>query len=311
MDSKDVRTAAAFGPASLSNLGPGFDTLGICIEGWGDTVTATRKEGHGITVDSNILLPQEPAKNTASWAAHQVLSAVDAGCGVHLYVEKGIPLGSGIGGSAASAAAAAWATNLMLGQPLDKPDLVNAVLEGEAIASDGVRHGDNVLPALFGGMVLTSPSNPADYRLIPLSRSLHLALLLPDLRVFTADARAILPSHVSLRAATENAGDLAFQIHDFITGNYERVGCYMMRDRLVEPVRSAKLPFYAEARARAVAAGAWGCALTGSGPAMFALAPDECTARAVAVAMVAAAVAAGIAASGFVTASDMEGVRTV
>jgi len=284
--------------------------LGLCIKGYGDIVTATLSVTPGVSVRSNIPLPQETEKNTAARAALQVLETVEADCGVFLDIEKGIPLGSGIGGSAASAAAGAWAVNVALGHPLDKTELVAAVLEGEAAASGGY-HGDNALPALFGGLVLTSPVKPADYRLIALNRSLFIALLLPQITVLTAEARSILPESVPLRTAVENAGDLAFMIHALATGAYERVADYMMRDRLVEPARGAQFPFYEDVRTSAIAAGAWACAITGSGPAMFALAPSEKTAQAVAKAMITAASQASVEAVGKVTTPDLEGVRTL
>ena len=311
MGGRGVVTAAAFGPASMSNLGPGFDTLGICIRGYGDTVTATITAAPEVSVQSSIPLPSDPGRNSAARAAQLVLQAAGADCSVHLEIDKGIPLGSGIGGSAASAVAGAWATNLVLGSPLEKSNLVEAVLEGEAVASGGARHGDNALPALFGGMVLTSPRDAADYRLIPLCRPLYVALLLPKLAILTAPARDILPEQVSLRSAVENASDLAFLMHGIAAGDYEEMGVYMMRDRLVEPVRSKLLPFYDQARARALAAGAWACAITGSGPAMFALAPSRPVAEAAAAAMVHAATAAGTHATGVVTEPDLEGVRAV
>ncbi|MEM0963107.1 MAG: homoserine kinase, partial [Bacteroidota bacterium] len=145
-------TATAFGPASLSNLGPGFDTLGLCITGPGDRVTATRTETAGVTVSGPAFLPTDPARNTAGRAAAWVLSSSGAEGGLALTIEKGIPLGSGIGGSSASAVAGAWAANVALGSPFAKADLVEAVLDGESAAS-GCRHGDNVLPALLGGLV--------------------------------------------------------------------------------------------------------------------------------------------------------------
>ena len=272
-------------------------------------MTAVMSDAPGITVQSSALLPLDAAKNTAARAGQRVLEAIGADCGVHLDIEKGIALGSGIGGSAASAAAGAWAVNMLLGVPLAKHEMVDAVLEGEALASGGEWHGDNVLPALFGGLVLTSPLDPSDYRPVSLLRPLHIALLLPSLTVLTADARDILPARVPFRVAVENASDLAFMIQTLTTGDYETVGVYMMRDRLVEPARSALLPFFEEARAGAMAAGAWAAAITGSGPAMFALAPDGHVARAAADAMVRATAKHGVAAQGVVTTPDFRGVR--
>jgi len=239
-----------------------------------------------------------------------VLEQAAARQGIVLCIRKGIPLGSGIGGSAASAVAGAWAANVLLGRPFGKQALVEAVLEGEAAAS-GSRHGDNVLPALFGGLVLTSPTDPADYRRVALPRALPIALLLPRIEILTAQARAMLPASVPFRQAIHNAADLAFMVDAFHQGDWVTVGRHMMRDRLVEPVRAALVPCYEAVREAAVEAGACGCALTGSGPAMFAIAETPAEAEQALAAMRAACHAAGIEANGLVTKADAEGVRVV
>ncbi len=304
-----VHAVTAWGPASLSNLGPGFDSLGLCIGELGDRVTAIPTSIAGVTVECDMPLPCDSHLNTAGHAAQCVLEAVDADRGIHLSIEKGIPVGSGIGGSAASAAAGAWATNAVLGFPLSKEDLVEAVLAGESVASGGARHGDNALPALLGGMVMTSPTDPADYRLVQLPRPLYLALLLPQLTIKTSEARTMLPEHVPLRAAVENASDLAFMLHALSAGDYESVGKYMMRDRLVEPVRSKRLCCYDAVRTSAVATGAWACVISGSGPAMVSLCKDFIAAQRVLTAMSSAATLAGVQSSGVVTEPDSYGVR--
>ncbi len=305
---------AVFGPASLSNLGPGFDTMGLCIKGFGDVVEAWLTEAPGVQVRQepgtvDVSVPVDPEKNTAARAASEVLKQAAATQGLVLCIRKGIPLGSGIGGSAASAVAGAWAANELLGRPFSKEDLVEAVLEGEALASGGSLHGDNVLPALFGGLVLTSPTRPADYRRIVLPRALPLALVLPRIEILTAQARAILPESVPFRQAIHNAADLAFMIDAFHQGDWASVGRHMMCDRLVEPVRAGLVPCYEAVRTAAVEAGACGCALTGSGPAMFAIAETEAGAEAALTAMLAACHAAGIEATGLVTEADAEGAR--
>lgn len=302
-----------FGPASLSNLGPGYDTLGLCIENMGDVITATLCDEPGVHVlcSGDARLPTDPVRNTAAKAANAVLELAGASMGLALTIRKGIPIGSGIGGSAASATAGAWAANVLLGQPFDRADLVEAVLEGEAVASGGCRHGDNVLPSLFGGLVLTSSVDPADYRCIRLRGAVSIAVVLPQLEIMTADARRLLPPEVPLRNAVENASDLAFLIQAVSVGDWSEAGRYMMRDRLVEPVRAELVPCYHDVRQAALAAGAAGCALTGSGPAMFAIAESPTIAEQALEAMRAACLEAGIEAGGLVTKVSQKGVRTL
>lgn len=311
-------TVTVWGPSSLSNLGPGFDTLGCCIGGFGDRLEAWRVEAPGVhlvPVEERNGTPQprvplHPDQNTASVAAAQVLSEVEADGGLALRIHKQIPLGSGIGGSAASAVAGAYAAARLVAPGWEKEALVEAVLAGEEVAS-GSRHGDNVLPALFGGLVLTDPVDPAHYRRVTLPAPLHVALLLPEVPILTREARDLLPEAVPLPDAVQNAAALAFLIDALKSGDYETVGRCIMRDRLVEPVRAQLVPCYDAVRAAAMDAGALGCALTGSGPAMFALAGDAEGAQLSLEAMLEASRSEGIPAAGRVTQVDPEGVRLI
>lgn len=302
-----------FGPASLSNLGPGFDALGLCIAHLGDHLEACLTDVPGVHLEHlpgpiEWTPPSDPMRNTAVRAAEIVRSALMPDAGILLRLRKGIPLGSGIGGSAASAVAGAWAVNKLFGCPMGKPELVEAVLGGEVEAS-GSRHGDNVLPALFGGLVLVSSTDPTRYRRIGLPGPLHIALVMPQVEILTWQAREMLPRQVALRDAVHNAAELAFLIDAFHHGDWETVGRCIMQDRLVEPVRATLVPCYEAVRQAAMEAGALGCALTGSGPAMFALAASRESAAEVTEAMVTASRAAGVPANGVVTEANPRGVH--
>ncbi|MEM1093641.1 MAG: homoserine kinase [Bacteroidota bacterium] len=304
----------AFGPASLSNLGPGFDTLGLCVSALGDVVRVRPVEQPGVHVTAITgdggTLSKATAQNTAATAALYVLRQADVRHGLELTIGKGIRPGSGIGSSAASAVAGAWAANLALGSPFAKAGLVEAVLRGEAVAS-GSLHGDNVLPALFGGLVLVSATEPTRYRCVQLPRALHLAVILPQVQVLTKEAREMLPDQVSLWDAVHNTSELAFMLDAFHAGDWETIGHAMMQDRLVEPVRARLVPCYPEVKAAALDAGALGCALTGSGPAMYALTDSAAAAEVVLGAMLAASRHAGTPADGLATTVDAEGARRV
>ena len=298
----------AWGPATLSNLGPGFDALGLCVTGRGDRVTARRTDMAGVTVEAAPSLPSD-GRNTAARAATWVLDAAGAEGGVALRVDKGIPLGSGVGGSAASAVAGAWAANEVLGRPFDRPGLVDAVLAGEA--ATGSRHGDNVLPALLGGLVLVSPADPTAYRRLDLPALPPLAVLLPDVRVVTREARAALPSQVPHADAAAQAAELAFLLAALQAGDWEEAGRHLMRDRLAERYRAPLVPVYEAVRRAALEAGAAGCALSGSGPALFALPAPGADAQIILDAMRAASRAGGVEADGWLARVDPVGVRTV
>ena len=303
-------SVTVFGPASLSNLGPGFDALGLCLTGLGDRVTARRTDTPGVTIDPSPPIPTDPDANTAGRAAAHVLRQAGAETGLRLSIEKGIPLGSGVGGSAASAVAGAWAANVVLGRPFSKEDLVGAVLDGEFAAS-GSYHGDNVLPALFGGLVLVSPSDPTAYRRLALPDPPSLAVVVPHVEVLTRQARAVLPETVPHTMASAQAAELAFLLTALQAGEWAEVGAHLMRDRLAEPHRKALVPVYDAVKAAALEAGAAGCALTGSGPALFAVPGDGADVQTILDAMVAASRAGAIDAHGWVADVDSEGVRTL
>jgi len=270
-------TASA--PASLSNLGPGFDALGLAITGAGDRVTATRTDAPGVTVTSITAvdglalpaLPTDAARNTAARAAAHVLRVAGAPGGLALAIEKGIPLGSGIGGSAASAVAGAVAADAALGAGLDASALLAAALDGEAAVS-GAAHADNVAPSLLGGLVLVDAA--ARWRRIQTPTLPPLAVVLPDVTVLTRDARAVLPPSVARADASAQAAGLAFLLDALRAGDWDEAGGRMMTDRLAEPHRARLVPVYDAVRAAALAAGAAGVCLSGSGPAMVALAPS-------------------------------------
>jgi len=308
---RDSRWIRVFGPESLSNLGPGFDAIGLCISGIGDVGEARRSERPGVRVEEirgdGGLLPRDSSRNTASVAAQVVLDELGVREGMVLRIEKQVPFGSGIGGSAASAVEGAWDAKALFGLKLTKEDLVEAVLAGEEIASGG-RHGDNVLPALFGGLVLVSSSDPHRYRRIPLLRPLFISIVVPEVQILTKTAREMLPKQVPLRDAVHNASELAFLVDAFHNGDWEMVGRCIMADRLVEPVRATLVPCYQCVRDAAVEAGAFGCALTGSGPAIFAITDTHDAAEAVRTAMVDASIRQGIPALGLVTEANPDGV---
>lgn len=298
--------STSYAPGSLSNLGPGFDALGLAVSGVGDHVTARRTDTPGVTVeriDGADGLPLDAARNTAARAAAWVLRASGADGGLALVIQKGIPLGSGVGGSAASAVAGAVAANATLGRPFEKTDLIAAALDGEGAAS-GAAHGDNVLPSLMGGLVLVDPADATRWRRIETPPLPPLAVVLPDVRVLTRDARAALPAGVSLPDASAQAAGLAFLLDALRAGDWAEAGRRLMTDRLAEPHRAGLVPDYDAVRRAALDAGAAGVCLSGSGPAMVALAPDH--ADAVLDAM---RHAAGPGARAWIADVDLDGAR--
>lgn len=311
---------SAFAPATVANLGPGFDVLGAALDGPGDTVTAWRAKKPGVRLvevkGDRGRLPLDAERNTASVAAAFVLeSAIAAGratarTGIELALEKGLPLASGLGSSAASAAAGAKAAALLLGESR-KRVLLEAVLRGEN-AADGSWHGDNGFASILGGLVLVPSSDPADFVTpvsLPVPPGLRLVLVHPDAELETKDARRVLPREVPLSEATRQAAALGALVDALHRGDLAAAGAWMRGDRIAEPRRRALVPGWDEVTAAMKKAGAHGWTLAGAGPTILALSEDGPAAARIAKAAAKAFRALGVEADAGVHAVSPRGAR--
>jgi homoserine kinase len=283
------RLVTAFAPATVSNVACGFDVLGFPMEEPGDCVTA-RLTASGVTIDEIIgdggRLPREASRNTAGVAARAVLDAAGDRRGVALTIRKGLPLSSGLGGSAASAAAAVVAVNALIGGQASVDTLVRCALIGEGLGAGGA-HPDNIAPAICGGFVLVRHPNPPDIVRLPVPAGLTAVVVHPDLEIETARARALLGSTVPLADAVQQWANLGALVHGLHTSDFELIA-RALEDSIAEPRRASLVPGLAVIKRAAVRAGALGCSLSGSGPSMFALCRDRSSADQVASAMTAA-----------------------
>jgi aspartate kinase len=307
--------ARAFAPGSCSNLGAGFDLLGLALAGCGDTVTARRVprpgvrlagirgDGGGLTLDA--------AANSAGVAAAAVLRAAGLDpreIGVELELEKGTPIASGLGSSAASAAAAAAAVNALLGAPLAPLELVGVCLEAETAVSG--RHADNAAAAVLGGLVLVRSLEPLEVVRLPVPRGLWIALATPDFPLPTRQSRAALPACVSLAervAAAADVGAFVAACHAGDLGLLARA----VRDDEVARARTALIPGGDAALGAARRSGALAASVAGAGPSLFAFAHSAAAARRAGDAMAAAFAAAGLRAAVRVSPGDCPGARAV
>ena len=239
----------------------------------------------GISGDSG-RLPRDAAKNTAGVAAQALLTQVGERRGVVLTIRKGLPLSSGLGGSAASAVAAVVAVDGLLGArtPLDR--LMACAFQGELIGA-GSAHGDNIGPAVYGGFVLVRVANPPDVIRLPVPPGLTAVVVHPDLEIETAKARELLGTTVPLADAIQQWANLGALVDALHRGDFDQLS-RSLEDSIAEPRRAPLVPGLAAIKRAAVEAGALGCSLSGSGPSLFALSRDEASARAVADAMTAA-----------------------
>ena len=288
--------------------------MGMAVAAWGDLVTAEVDGADGMSIsyaEKSVWKDEtDPESNTASRAARAVLETIDVRCGLSITIEKRMKAGSGLGSSAASAVAAAVAVNHLFGSPLTRQQLIESALAGEAVAS-GSAHGDNVIPCLMGGLVLTDAFGSLRHERIPLGTDLALALVVPDMEVLTQDARRLLPDAVPLSDAYGTASRLAMLALAFGRGDWKQAGELMMSDLIVEPARAELLPFFADVREAALTSGAFGCAISGSGPTMLALSDDVESAQVIAGRMGEAVRSAGFEAIVLAARPEMNGARVI
>jgi homoserine kinase len=278
--------ATAFAPASVGNVAIGFDILGFAIDTLGDRVTVSRRDAPGVEVTAvrgvAAELPREPGENTAGRALLALQEALALPFGFRVEIDKGIPLGSGLGGSAASAVGAVVAANALLPRPVSRLELLQFAMTGEAVAS-GARHADNIAPALFGGLALTVGIDHPRVKLIPVPAAIRAVIVHPHMFLATSQARAILRLSVELSDFVWQTAHLAGFISGCYTDDLDMIRA-SFEDVVIEPQRAALIPGFQEVRRGAMEAGALGCSISGAGPSMFAW-TLEATASAVLAAM--------------------------
>jgi homoserine kinase len=303
------RRATAYAPGSIGNVGPGLDVLGLAVAGAGDEVTITPAAGSALVVldPGHPSLPRDPRRHAAALAADAVRQrAGQPGVGAELRVAKGLPLSGGQGGSAASAAAGAGAMNALLGGPLDQQSVIAAALDAESQVAG--RHADNLAPSILGGLVLVRSLDPLDCIRLPVPEGLVVVLAHPHMELRTEEGRAALPGAVPRPVVIHQMAQTAAIVAAACLGDLSLLG-RAIDDRLAEPARAPLLHGFKEAKAAALAAGALGCSISGSGPTAFAFVPDTTTGDRVAAAMHAAYRVAGLESDTRVTVPDLVGLR--
>ena len=283
-------SVTAFAPATVSNVACGFDVLGFALHEPGDQVTASWESAAGVHIGDisgdGGRLPREAVRNTAGVAALALLKRIGETRGVCLTIVKGLPLSSGLGGSAASAAAAVVAVDALVGAHSSRETLIACALEGESRGA-GSAHADNIAPAICGGFVLVRRADPPDIITLPVPDGLTAVVVHPDLEIETAKARALLGNTVPLADAVRQWANLGALVHGLHTSDFALIS-RSLEDTIAEPRRAPLVPGLAEIKRAAVDAGALGCSLSGSGPSLFALCAGAAIASHVAEAMAAA-----------------------
>ncbi len=271
-----------FASATVANVACGFDILGFAVDAPGDEVILQKKDSKGIEIIDIIgdggRLPRELSANTTTVAIQKYLEHLsEDGMGLSVTLHKKMPLGSGMGSSAASSVAGVFAINELLGSPLSRKEILPFAMEGERIAC-GAAHADNVAPSLMGGFVLVRSYKPLDVVKIDTPKALYCSLIHPHIEVPTQDARRILKKEITLIDAITQWGNVGGLIAGLQQGDYQLIG-RSLEDVVAEPVRSLLIPGFKEVKSAALANGALGCGISGSGPAIFALSKDKATAE--------------------------------
>lgn len=282
-------TATVFVPATIGNVGPGFDVLGLAVDGLGDIIqvelTSDKSAIASITGRDAEAIPTNPEDNCASVAALSMLRRMNDPRHVIVRLERRLPMSGGLGSSAASSVGGAYAAAIASGNPLDTNMILAAALDGEARVAG--RHLDNIAPAFFGGLTVVLGTDPPIVSRAPIQGDWWISLVSPAMRLATKTARAVLPETVERSVFIRQMGYVAGLVTAFANGDPQ-----MMRQSLIdlyaEPLRSPLIKNFVDVKAAALRCGAIGCSISGAGPTVFAISDRETTAKAVATAMASA-----------------------
>ncbi|MEM1282825.1 MAG: homoserine kinase [Chlamydiota bacterium] len=274
MSKKSVKV---FAPATVANIACGFDVLGFAVGEPGDVVKATLSDEPGVRIvnmtGDDGVLTSNPERNAATVGVIKLLQDQVFEQGVEIELHKQMPLGSGLGSSAASAAGGVFAANILLGNPLSRRELVRYAMEGERVAC-GSAHADNVAPALIGGFVAVRSYDPLDVIRIPTDLSLTCLLIKPHVEVMTEEARLALGYEISLEQHVVQTGNLSGLLVGLMNNDVDLIKRCLV-DVIAEPKRSRWIPRYDEMKDLLNSNGAIGCCISGSGPSLFALFSNE------------------------------------
>jgi len=299
-------------PATVANVCCGFDILGFSVDAPCDEVILTLT-GKEVVMKSIVgdggRLPLESNKNTASVAVQSYLNAIDERAGVEIELIKNLPLGSGMGSSAASAVAALVGINAFFGERLTRQELIPHAMEAERIAC-GAAHADNVAPSLLGGFVLVRGYHPLDVVRVPLTAKLFCTLVHPHLELKTEDSRRVLKPTISLKDAITQNGNTAGLMVGLMSSDYDLIS-RSLHDVIAEPIRSVFIPGFEKIRAEVKQHGALGCGISGSGPTLFALSKDEQTAEQAGQLIEKHFLSAGLKSESYVSEINLQGAKII
>lgn len=274
-----------FSPATVANVACGFDMFGFALNTPGDEIHIRRSPQAGVKITSIHgdagVLSLDPQKNTVGVSVLSLLKHLKMEkLGLEITLKKQMPLGSGLGSSAASAAGGVFAAHKLLRSPLTSKELIPFAMEGERVAC-GAKHADNVAPALLGGFVLIRSYAPLDVISIPLGLDLFCSIVHPHIHVSTERARAILKPDITLQQHVTQSAHAAGLVAGLMLGDTQMIQ-HCLQDVIIEPQRAGLIPGFYNIKQAALDAGALGCSISGSGPSVFALTHSQSKAESIA-----------------------------
>ena len=280
-----IKEIKLFSPATVANVACGFDVLGFCLDTIGDEMIIRKTPEKGIKISKieGYDLPYDTDKNVAGVSALAMYDALKPDCGFEIEIYKKIKPGSGIGSSSASAAGSVYGINELLHKPLNKTELTYYAMKGEALASQ-CEHADNLAPTIFGGFTLVKSVNPLCILELPTPSNLYATLIHPQIEIKTSESRAILPKAIPLQNAIIQWANVGSLVHALHTSEYKLIKS-ALNDVIIEPYRKQLIPYFDDIKTAVIKAGALGCAISGSGPSIFALSNGKHIAKTVQSAM--------------------------
>lgn len=255
-------------PASVANLGPGFDALGLAIALRNRYVFRLHPQGAHIDISGEGAdeLPRDASHLAYRSFAYTMEKLGHKLSGLEIVQTNQIPFAGGLGNSATAVVAGVTAATVFAGVRLSIDEMLKIATEIEG-------HPDNVAPALLGGLVVCAGNDAHDVKYIhlPVPENLQAVLAVPDFTLNTTLARQVLPSHVPLKDAAFNVGHASLLMAAFCTGKFELLAA-AMQDKLHQPYRAHLVPGLEQVCRDACRAGALGAALAGAGPTVMAFA---------------------------------------
>jgi homoserine kinase len=306
-----MNSVRASAPATVANVSCGFDIFGFAVEAPADEVVISLNDSGKVTIvrieGDEGRLPLLASRNTAGVGVEAFLKKVNSAYGAEITLYKNLPLGSGMGSSAASSVAALVAINHLHGNPLTKEELLPFAMEAERIAC-GSAHADNVAPSLIGGFVLIRGYDPLDVTGIPTPDGLFCTLVHPHIELKTEDSRRVLKPTIPIRDAITQWGNIAGLVVGLMKPDFGLIS-RSLHDVVAEPIRSVLIPGFDAIKEASVNAGALGCGISGSGPTIFSLSTDRAIAQKVAEVIQEQFTGFGLKSDVFISAVNKEGAK--